>query len=155
MVHPLTKIPSERRRATFIVLLLFTVLVMVVLNITGRPLISGPALNGIRSYELAGNEETAQKILDSWDDVAIVGKIHVTEKEFHKGRLSDYMNREDITFIPIHDAHIFSLETKSPLEKKLFILLNKNSIEWVIPIKEPKSSEKMGMTELDITYGTE
>jgi hypothetical protein len=52
------------------VLLLFTILVMVLLNITGQPLISDLAPKGIISYELAGNEETAQKILASWDDLA-------------------------------------------------------------------------------------
>lgn len=84
-------------------------------------------------------------------DTAIVGKIMITEKEFHKGRLSDYLNREDLTFIPIQDAHIFSLESRTPIETKVFMLLNKNSVEWVIPIKEPESADKSGVTELDIT----
>ena len=70
MDHPLRNIPPERRRVTFIVLLLFTMLVMVVMNITGQPLISDPAPKGIISYELAGNEETAREILESWDDLA-------------------------------------------------------------------------------------
>lgn len=88
-------------------------------------------------------------------DVAIVGKVLIMEKEFHKGRLSDYLNREDVLFIPIHGAHVFSLDSKTPLEKDAFVLLNKNSIEWVIPIKEPTKSDKPGMTELDIQISHE
>ena len=70
MVRPLMNIPSERRKTTFFSLLLFTILTMVVLNFTGRPLISDPAPYGILSYELAGSEGKAQKILDSWDEIA-------------------------------------------------------------------------------------
>lgn len=69
--------------------------------------------------------------------LAIVGKILVTEKEFRRGRLSDFLNRDDIQFVPIHDAHVFSIDTKKPLSSKTFILLNKSQIEWLIPIKEP------------------
>jgi hypothetical protein len=70
MGHPLRNIPPDRRRMIFIVLLLFTMLVMLLLNVTGQPLISDPAPKGIISYELAGNEETARKILESWDGLA-------------------------------------------------------------------------------------
>lgn len=70
MDHPLTKIQPGRRRPIFIALLLITLLVMVVLNLTGKPLITEAAPRGIISYELAGNQETAQAILDSWDDLA-------------------------------------------------------------------------------------
>ncbi|MFC1852732.1 hypothetical protein ACFL27_21245 [candidate division CSSED10-310 bacterium] len=84
-------------------------------------------------------------------DMAIVGKIMITEKEYHKGRLSDYMNRSDVLFIPVQEAHVISLETKTPIESRVFLLLNKNVIEWVIPIREPKTTDELGgMTELDI-----
>ena len=73
MRHPLRNIPNERRKAIFIVLLVSTLLAMVVMYITGRPLfIDDIVPKGIISYELAGTEENAQKILDSWDDLAKV-----------------------------------------------------------------------------------
>ena len=73
MRHPLRNIPNERRKAIFIVLLVSTLLAMVVMYITGRPLIIADSVpKGIISYELAGTEENAQKILDSWDDLAKV-----------------------------------------------------------------------------------
>lgn len=71
---------------------------------------------------------------------AVVGKILVTEKEFRRGRLSDYLNRDDVTFIPIHDAHVFSRDNHKPVSRKVFILLNKTRIDWLIPIKEPDYS---------------
>ncbi|MBN2054212.1 hypothetical protein JW905_04780 [bacterium] len=74
------------------------------------------------------------------EKLAIVGKILVTEKEFRRGRLSDYLNRSDIQFVPIHDAHVFSMDTKKPISSKVFVLLNKNEIQWLIPIKEPEYS---------------
>ncbi|HUS94260.1 MAG TPA: hypothetical protein VMZ24_03675 [Patescibacteria group bacterium] len=55
---------------TFIILLIVTALIMVVLSFTGRNLITDAAPGGILSYELAGHEDTAQGILDSWDDIA-------------------------------------------------------------------------------------
>ena len=49
-------------------------------------------------------------------DLAIVGKIMITEKEFHRGRLSDYFNRADLAFIPVQDAHIFR-QSQCPLQQ--------------------------------------
>ncbi|MBI2568783.1 MAG: hypothetical protein HYV63_17325 [Candidatus Schekmanbacteria bacterium] len=61
----------------------------------------------------------------------------MTEKEFRKGRLSDYLNRQDIDFIPINDAHVFNLESGRPIASRIFVLLNKRHINWVHPMREP------------------
>jgi hypothetical protein len=71
-------------------------------------------------------------------DLVIVGKVLVTEKEFRRGRLSDYLNRKDILFLPVHDAHIFHGETNKTIDNKVFILLRKEAVDWIVPIKEPQ-----------------
>ncbi len=70
MNYRLNVVPPEGRKVTIIVLMIITALIMVVLNFTGRDLITKAAPAGILSYELAGNEDTAQEILDSWDETA-------------------------------------------------------------------------------------
>lgn len=72
LTHPLHKIPTNQRKRTFAVLSFATVLIMVILNISSRPLTTSVATNGIISYEFAGDRESAQDILDSWDSQAKV-----------------------------------------------------------------------------------
>lgn len=70
LTHPLRNIPANKRRPVFILLFSFTIMVMVLLNVTGRPLTSPSAASGIISYELAGKTDTTQNIIDSWDNQA-------------------------------------------------------------------------------------
>jgi len=71
-------------------------------------------------------------------ELVVVGKVMVTEKEFRRGRLSDYLNRKDILFVPVHEAHIFHVQTNDTIDTKVFILLRKEAIDWIVPIKEPQ-----------------
>ncbi len=71
-------------------------------------------------------------------NLIIVGKVLVTEKEFRRGRLSDYVNRAEVSFVPVNDARIIDVGTKEKIDEKKFMLVNKNAIDWIIPIKEPK-----------------
>ena len=83
---------------------------------------------------------------------AIVGKILVTEREYQRGRLSDYLNRPELVFIPVHDAHIFSLKTKKALQTNTFILLNKRQVDWIIPVREPgQAFRESGESEFVLT----
>lgn len=68
--HPLFRITSQTRPAVFAALLFATLFIMVILNISGRPLRTDEAPAAIVSYELAGNEAAATAILNSWDDEA-------------------------------------------------------------------------------------
>lgn len=70
MNHPLQKIPENRVRVVFIVLLVATLLIMVIMNMVGAPLKTQAAPSGIISYELAGSATKSQIILDSWDESA-------------------------------------------------------------------------------------
>lgn len=70
--HPLQAIPPEKRRWVFLPLLGLNVLLAVVFNVTGQPLTTEAAPNGIVSFELAGSVAQAQQILDSWNEAAQV-----------------------------------------------------------------------------------
>lgn len=69
-LHPLSRINPTSRPAVFMALLVATLIIMLVLNITGGHLRTGKASAGIISYELAGTEENARNILNSWDSQA-------------------------------------------------------------------------------------
>ncbi len=84
------------------------------------------------------NDEEKNAVIKIYTrEYAIVGKIMISVDESNNQRLSDYLNRPDVDFIPIHEAHVFSLDTKKPISSKVFILLNKREIKWLVPIKEP------------------
>lgn len=70
--HPLSRITSQSRPAVFGVLLVVTLLIMIVLNISGGPLRNEVAPAAIVSYELAGTVEGANDILNSWNAEAKV-----------------------------------------------------------------------------------
>jgi uncharacterized membrane protein YhaH (DUF805 family) len=67
MNHPLMSVSLSSRKSLFWWLFLFTLGVMVSLNLVSKPLITPAAPNGIVSYELAGTPQKAQEILDSWN----------------------------------------------------------------------------------------
>lgn len=67
MNHPLEAMPPELRSRAFWALLALTLLLMILLNWAGLPLVTSAAPSGIVSFELAGSAGQAQAILDSWD----------------------------------------------------------------------------------------
>lgn len=70
MKHPLEQIPKNLVKPLFWGLLILTLLLMVLMNLVGAPLVTAAAPYGIISYELAGNPENSLKILASWGEVA-------------------------------------------------------------------------------------
>jgi hypothetical protein len=70
MKHPLQMIPASNQRTVFIVLLAATLVLMVLMNAIGAPLITETAPSGIISYELAGSLQNAREIIASWDEPA-------------------------------------------------------------------------------------
>jgi hypothetical protein len=70
MHHPLTFLPSDRRKSTFLSLLALTLILFAVFRVLDAPLRTFAAPNGIVSYELAGNIKPAAEILGSWDSGA-------------------------------------------------------------------------------------
>ncbi len=63
--------PAQQKRA-FIVFLVLALLVMVTLQVLGRPLVTPAAPAGIVSFELAGDPSTARQIVASWTETARV-----------------------------------------------------------------------------------
>lgn len=55
---------------SFLPLFILTLLLMVVMNVIGAPLITAAAPAGIVSYELAGSVEKTIDIINSWDQNA-------------------------------------------------------------------------------------
>jgi len=70
MQHPLTFIPSDKRKSTFLSLLALTLILFAVFRVLDASLRTPAAPNGIVSFELAGNIKPAAKILDSWNSGA-------------------------------------------------------------------------------------
>ena len=67
MQHPLTFIPSDKRKPAFLSLLALTLILFAVFRVLDAPLRTPAAPNGIVSFELAGNIKPAAEILGSWD----------------------------------------------------------------------------------------
>ncbi len=67
MRHPLATTSAAKGWTLFVPLLVLTLVVMAVLQVTGTHLKTEAAPQGIVSFELAGDVPTAQEILDSWD----------------------------------------------------------------------------------------
>jgi hypothetical protein len=70
MYHPFLSLSLHQRQALFWLTLAATVVITVVMNIIGGPLVTPQAPSGIVSFELAGSPTQAQAILDSWDEQA-------------------------------------------------------------------------------------
>lgn len=66
---PFTCIDENKLLPIFLFMVLFTILVMVALQIFGGPLVTGKAPLGIVSYEFAGDLSTARRMIESWDPV--------------------------------------------------------------------------------------
>jgi hypothetical protein len=67
MRHPFQSIPERRRKSLFWFLLASTLLLIVILNLIGAPLITSAAPSGIVSFELAGSTANSERILSSWN----------------------------------------------------------------------------------------
>jgi hypothetical protein len=70
MYHPMQQISSQSIPRLFLILLISTIALFMILNQVSTPLITSKAPQGIVSFELAGNSETVNSILDSWDTLA-------------------------------------------------------------------------------------
>ena len=66
MQHPLVFIPNLYRKQLFSIFLTLTLLLFAIFRVIDQPLRTEAAPNGIVSFELAGNPETARLITDSW-----------------------------------------------------------------------------------------
>jgi hypothetical protein len=67
MRHPFQSIAKESMVKALITLILLTFIFMIMMNWISSPLSNPAAPSGIISYELAGNVDTVQQILASWD----------------------------------------------------------------------------------------
>ena len=67
MNHPLAGIPAEKRKPLFFAFLALTLVIFAVFRVLDTPLRTPAAPNGVVSFELAGNLETATRIINSWD----------------------------------------------------------------------------------------
>jgi hypothetical protein len=72
MQHPLEFIPDEYRKRIFFTLLVLTLILFAVFRALDQPLRTPAAPNGIVSFELAGNAQTARTITDSWKQISLL-----------------------------------------------------------------------------------
>ena len=72
MQHPLDFIPDEYRKRIFFTLLALTLSLFAVFRVLDQPLRTHVALNGIVSFEFAGNAQTARAITDSWKQMSLL-----------------------------------------------------------------------------------
>jgi len=72
MQHPLEFIPAEYRKGIFFTLLVLTLILFAVFRALDQPLRTPVAPNGIVSFELAGNAQTARAITDSWKQTSLL-----------------------------------------------------------------------------------
>jgi hypothetical protein len=70
MRHPLEFVPEHLRRPLFFTFFAMTILIFGIFNQSEQYLQTSAAPNGIVSFELAGNVETSQSILDAWNPEA-------------------------------------------------------------------------------------
>jgi hypothetical protein len=72
MRHPLEFIPDAFRKQIFFTLLALTLSLFAVFRVLDQPLRTPVAPNGIVSFELAGNVQTARAITDSWKQMSLL-----------------------------------------------------------------------------------
>jgi hypothetical protein len=72
MQHPLEFVRIEYRKRLFFLLLAVTLLLFGIFRILDTPLRTDAAPNGIVSFELAGNPQTARAITDSWKQMSLL-----------------------------------------------------------------------------------
>jgi hypothetical protein len=79
---PFLRLSSNARKRMFVVALALTLGIAVVLAVIGRPLTTSEAPNGIVSFEFAGSAANAQRILDSWGQIAVWAAVRQTWIDF-------------------------------------------------------------------------
>lgn len=67
MNHPLAFFPADKRKLLFYLFLGLTLIIFAIFRVLDAPLRTPAAPNGIVSFELAGNLQTATGIINSWD----------------------------------------------------------------------------------------
>jgi len=72
MHHPLEFVPDQYRKRLFFTSLVLTLVLFAVFRVLDQPLRTNAAPNGIVSFELAGNPQTAQAITDSWKQMSLL-----------------------------------------------------------------------------------
>lgn len=72
MRHPLEFIPNQYRKPIFFTSLALTLILFAVFSLLDQPLRTDAAPNGIVSFELAGNPQTARAITDSWKKMSLL-----------------------------------------------------------------------------------
>lgn len=70
--HPFEWIKKRSQFPVFIVSFVATILIIVVMQNLGNPLVTDPAPAGIISFEFAGDLETAQSIVTSWKKDSLI-----------------------------------------------------------------------------------
>ena len=70
--HPFKWIKKKSQFPVFLVSFLATILIIVVMQILGKPLVTKSAPAGIISFEFAGDLETAQSIVTSWEQDSLI-----------------------------------------------------------------------------------
>ena len=66
--HPFTWISESAQKTVFVYIFIFTIIVIVGMQVLGGPLITEEAPGGILSFEFAGDVKTAQVMMESWGD---------------------------------------------------------------------------------------
>lgn len=72
MKHPLEFVPHVSRKRLFFTFLTLTLILFAIFRVLDQPLRTDAAPNGIVSFELAGNTQTAQEITDSWKRTSLL-----------------------------------------------------------------------------------
>jgi hypothetical protein len=70
MKSPYGNLSDHRHKLYFFISLVFTLSLMIILNIAGAPMVTEAAPYGIVSFELSGSITGSQAILASWDEGA-------------------------------------------------------------------------------------
>jgi hypothetical protein len=65
--HPYEFVPASKRIRAWAICAAAAITVMLAINLTGGPTLTSAAPQGIVSFELAGDAQTAGQILSSWD----------------------------------------------------------------------------------------
>ncbi|MBF0233070.1 MAG: hypothetical protein HQK65_08535 [Desulfamplus sp.] len=113
LVHPFEWLSHNAQKRAFIALAILTVVLMASLQILGMPLITKSAPYGIVSFEFAGDQIQAQKIVESWklkDQVyAGKGQVYAGKDQVYAGKGQVYAGLNlglDYLFLVIYSSCI-------------------------------------------------
>lgn len=80
-------------------------------------------------------ENRVERIVVETDRHRIVGDLTLP-REGYRSRLSDYLNRGDIDFIPLVNVQISPLGGESPPDERSFIAVARSHIQLAHPIDD-------------------